>query len=576
MVSSGNNHSKSSTTINAGLIEKRLDIIQQISSKSEEYFKIVKDIILSMNPKLHNSFIAAMETVKTTIETLRGICARINVQGNDVAQALALGYDIYDSLGQINSAIDVIYDTVSNENYAKMALYNMSATFTTGVQSDKTMLLSLLEKYHAMLEDDVDIIGPLLQIVNAKANSAQIILYFADSKRLNKFMIELLRDTIGHVTGANKQKLLDIIEGQKDTLLGAKRINITYPGPQSPLVRYNLCPKMASVPIWELFEALGGKWVNKIGLVENLDRLAHEIGAAIIVIDKSSKSPIEFDIRGLVSSEYIVQNNLKISIQAGLNKKILERYNTVKELEPGRSLMEQAVTRILPPGAKRAAVIETLNGNLYRVVSNTDKLFVDIESINGLINGLSTRPMEYHKIHEEDIVMKCFDPKANVILTAYNEEKRAMLPSDVIKGQVIQDFMETYERKFDKSIPREPNDVWNVVTDVNEINQILLNRLTHTMGVHGKGSAEYTITYMTKFDSIIRQFIKELENRLKGANLTPMLFKEIRGEDLKKHVLSICKDILLKVVDELDRSRQWSEYDFSLKEYFLERKYIII
>ena len=178
-------------------------------------------------------------------------------------------------------------------------------------------------------------------------------------------------------------------------------------------------------------------------------------------------------------------------------------------------------------------------------------------------------------MHENDIINKCFDPKSHAILAAYEEEKQTALSSDIIKGQIIYEFTQTFEDKLSKKVPSTSGEFYHMVLgDNEEINDILLDRLIDTMGIHTKGSNEYTLTYLTKFDTIIRQFIKELENSAKKHHVGHLIFKERSGADLKKYLMDIYKDIITNAVNELDRSKQWTEYDVSIKEFFIERKYI--
>lgn len=558
-----------------GLLKSRIDIVSQILTITSKYFDMIKESLIGMNPRQYEHY---TKSVAQATESTKAI-SEIDIGTSGIDGLLSLGVSLYDLLGNISDAMGVVRDVVENEKYLQMTLTNMSATFLAGVQHDRRQILLLLDKYHEHGHDnDLDIIGAILEKIGVKDNIAPIILFLTERHgSVNKFIIELLRESLNYVNGVNKQRLQTLVEKEKDILLGATRIHTNYPGPQSPLVRYGLCPRTASMPIWELLELIGAKWINRTDIIENLTRVSKEIKAGLIIIDKSARSPIEFDIRGLVSIEYITQNDLKTTPQSGLSKKVLERYNTVKELVRGKTLMKSAVTTIIPSGSTRVYIIETLNGNLYRIMSNTLDLHVNIDSIQGLIDGLSTRPMEYNRLHEAEIIDRCFDPKSHVILTAYSEDRRAAPSSTVIKEHIIYDFTQSFEDKLGNEIPQDPSAFREVIIgDTDEINEILLDRLIHTMGLHGKGSTEYTLTYLTKFDTIIRQFVKELDNQIKKHAIDPIIFKERSGDDLKRYLMDVHKDIITGVVNELDRSKQWTEYDTSIKEFFLERKYAIV
>lgn len=556
------------------LLEKRMTIAAQMTDKISTYFDVIKDMIVKIDPKAHNKFMNALILIKDSVHEIQNI----KIAANNPTDWLKLGQYLYNLLGNIKEMYPVIHDSLVNEKYLKMAIYNMSATYSLEIETNRITALNLLQQYYETCVDDAEIIDIILDKVNLQTNIPTVLLFINDNEKMvNKFMIEVLRETIKHVNGDSKQRLLDLIEQQKNILFNSQRLVLKYRGPQSPLVRYGLCPKTLSMPIWELFELIGAKWRSKTDIKDNFRQLATELHSHIFVIDKIASSPIEFDIRGLVSIEYITQNDLKTNPTNGLNKKILERYNTIKELPTGNTLMKFAVTRFLIPNAKQAYIIETLNGNLYRLMSNTKELYADIDSVRGLINGLSTRPIVYGHLHEMDIINKCFDEKSHIILNAYNEQVHAAPASYIVKEKVISDFMEEYEKVINQHIPISPSEFRDMVTgNTNSINEILLYRLSHSIKTPEKGRAEYIITYMAKFDGIIRQFIKVLENKYNMYSISELLFKERTGNDLKQYLLAICKDIIVKVVNELDRAKQWTDYDISIKEFFLESKHEIV
>jgi hypothetical protein len=67
-----------------------------------------------------------------------------------------------------------------------------------------------------------------------------------------------------------------------------------------------------------------------------------------------------------------------------------------------------------------------------------------------------------------------------------------------------------------------------------------------------------------------------MENKYKSKTFPPLLFKELSENDLREYLSGVFKEIVTDTVTELDRSKCWDDYDISIKEFFLERKYVVV
>ncbi len=104
---------------------------------------------------------------------------------------------------------------------------------------------------------------------------------------------------------------------------------------------------------------------------------------------------------------------------------------------------------------------------------------------------------------------------------------------------------------------------------------ILHTVLPHKTGIHGKGYTEYLVTYNLKFDSLVRKFIKELD-RVWDNIITARDKSEREPDALREYIMETVRRLIRRAADALDGDNIWTEYDSSLKEYFLDATQSIV
>lgn len=531
----------------------RIELCDLIIERGTKYFAMIKDVVARMDMTKYAEFNRAVDLAGR-------LSAEIGKMGSELSMRTM--YDLYDRIAQIDTCINTIYEVVESPVYTKMILFNMSQTYGASLLLDKNFVLDAIQRYHAI--SDEEIFTAALAHINVKANVLACTL-FIEASGINRFMIELIRETL---KWSKNERLLRVVERQKNLILGAQRLTML--PPESILqmsVRYGLYPLTRSMPAADLFARLGAPYSADLGVEEALRMWATKSRVGVIICAKVLQNPIEFDSQGLISLKYVTENNLKTSLDAGLNKKILERFNTIKIL-PGGHGTDLRMTRFVPEGARDLCIVETLNGDLYRILGRVDNDLTPVDTVRGLVDGLSLRPHEYNRIHYETIVDHCYDPAIPNILIEYENEKREVLQSEVIKARIIADFTEDFEMRLGGKTPSRVAELRAMILDEDVMNQILMNRLTKNMGSSGKESAEVLVTYVVKFDEILNTFRKELRTTLDAEHFAKVL-KEYRGAELSRVIKDIYKGLITKVVNELDRGGRWTEYDISLKEFIL-------
>jgi hypothetical protein len=435
--------------------------------------------------------------------------------------------------------------------------------------------------------------------MDIKKFSPQIYL-FIDKNRanVNKFMIELIKEMIQHSSEGTKTALLDLVEVQKDILLGAGRLKMNYKPPQCMITRCGLVPKGESTDLADLITSLGAKYDADLDISDNIETAISTLKCGFVFINKISRSPMEFNISGLISPEYIAKNGLQFGPQSGLTKKVLQRLATIRELPRGErdtfadlaktfgeispgvvsiSIEVKLSDRKVEVSPDTVYVIETLGGNVFRLISDTTNNVASPRAIYGIIGGVKTRPVKYNGLHEGEILARCYDPLSTMLLNQYEQETKSIQVDDPIKGRLLNDFVEYFESRISESTPESEAEYKNIIAqDDDIITSMLLSRLIAGINIQSKSMSEYMITYMVKFDEIIREYLREFASGLAKISIPDILFREKSKAEIKKYLVDLYKDIANNAITTLDKRKRWVEYDISLKEFFMEHKYIVM
>jgi hypothetical protein len=552
----------------SGLLAPRLNHIRSMVEKGAQYLDIVKNIVMSINPKQHGDTMTNMEYLGKKVAEIEHIKW-------DIAPTaiLAAAASLYQDFIDVDTRIQQLISVVENETYSKLIIYNMSSTYTTNIYHMRNGISLTHEKYlEAVLADDESIFSIIFALPYSPDELFSFIV--EHDHLINKFTIKMIGITIATTTPERRRRLELIIEEQKDLVLGSRRIDLSgAAGIQGMMVRYNLRPLTRSLVPAALFAFAEAEYNPDVSLDENFVAMAGR-GPGVIAINKSTPSPVEFDLSGLIDDKYIMANDLKTNPLSGLTKKIIDRFSTAVLLQ--RGARAAAVRRYQGREHDKWWIFESINGDLWRVMGRDGDHLIPSSAIQGLLKGVTTRPHQYSSAQESVILSKYLDPLSQLVLTEYEDMKVSPPSSEPIRAAILDRLSTDFEAKISADPPTTAAAARRAAVDRHVINEVLLDILTHSTGVHGKGSAEYLITYIAKFDSIIYDFIKKLERQWGSINLPERVFKELGRAELKSELMTVFRGVTRAVVNELDQSNTWTDYDLSLKEFVLERGQIVV
>jgi hypothetical protein len=546
------------------LIRARVDIAHVIAARASKYLDIVGTALKGANMgrfELVTRDIAAIDTLSgqilayNTLASFDDMCA------------------MYTILANLEASFTSIIDLFGDDTYTKMAVYNMSSTYSTNVYSLRGDVVSARDQYREISARDDDIIIGDFLTSSHMADAGTALTFVVDHEEVvNKFMNQLIGWVVANTSGERRRRAELIIEKQKDAALGVTRVNLgQYPGVQGVIYRYNLRPASKSMPPDNLVALLQSRAAEKAGASDAIaafERLASG-GPGVIMINKSTPSPVEFDLSGIIDLEYITSRDIVTSPLSGVTKKVLERFDTARMLARGPP--SEPLRRIAGSDTEHWFVVESINGIDWRVLSNNGTVGpIPATSIIGLLTGVSTRPHRYADIQAGIIARKCFDPTAQLHLAAYADMQAAPASPEPIQALIVDKLVAA----FDPTHIRNDDDFHDHADMPDAISATLLEVLTHSTGTRGKGSSEYAVTYIANFEGTVRAFAKQMTRQLSAMEIPNRVFGEHRGKELEHILTERFREAATAAAAEMGAA--WIDYDMTLKEFFLEHKQVTV
>lgn len=548
------------------ILTKRMEFISIFVNSISAYWKVVSEIIQSIDN-------AKYTKVQQDIAGLTGLITEIPTIYSDT-NVLQSAADLYSKISTLENCFVSIFSFLNNPEYAKLAVYNMSSTYTHNIYQHRNIAISAHEKYaDASTRGDVEIFS---HIFGSIPDHETVLAFIAkNTDVINKFTIKLLNWAITRSTGEQLRSLELVVETQKDKLLSAERLPASIlPGIEGMLYRYGLVPETLCLELPAIFAQLGHDYVDSMLPNENMIALA-SAGPGIILVNKSNGSPMEFNLRGLIDHEYIEKHDLKSTITSGLTKKIITKFKTANMLEPGGTCEPIKFF----PGAKNTwIVMETINGKLWRLLRK-DGVEIPTNEIVGLVGGATTRPMTYNMMQSDIILSKCFSRNAPMYLQAYLDAD--IKPSTAsLQANITEKLTAAYSVALTKitaqSAPIDIKTLRRGLLSSDVIFSVLAPILLHSHSGTDKGTPEYLVSHAAKTDAVIRLFLKELDRQLYYTNIQERIFKENNPEQLKNVLIDLYKVAVSTAAQELDKSNAWTEYDSSLKNFMIEKNQAIL
>lgn len=440
---------------------------------------------------------------------------------------------------------------------------NINTTNTTSLQTTKEYnIMELIKNKYDNIEIDYNLIFNQFN----KEDLFKFILNY--NLQITPFISFSINRLIEESPDKNKLKLH--IDSYIDNLFCSHRTKLTDKGIMSMIVRYNLKPHGPSISLNELFKMINSQhdltvadvvfpdnFDGQSSIVDNLLKLTTgQVG--IIYINFGSKTNIEFNYDGLINEQFIKDNTLNIPKTVGLNLSVLKRFNTIFTKQINSTPSE---IQFLPDKSKpQWRIILTQNGIDFCFLTYLNNTIIESEQILGLINGITSRPIDYTENQLPQILNNCYDKKMTHYLNKYSNLNPSRNASQIISSLVLDKFKQiSYDIVLETDNYKE---IESKCTNINMITKVITSAIK-SISTEATNT-EILLTQLSKMNDTINVFRIELNKTWRN--------NKMKVNMPKKYIIDHCINNFILTINEVNRIGGWETKDLSLKDFMLTNR----
>lgn len=573
------------------LLLKRTRIISQIYGQVTDYLPNIQEFIEKFNKdnkQLNESnelIIANIDEAKILIEKIDLNLALLPTLNN-----LSALFDIFEGTDKL---IDDIMSIINSNVYFEPLLYNMSQTFSRDINLKRINLSKLIAEYkRAIVDNEMKMTYKMIYTdIKPLENIAIIATYMDSLNNVNDLAVyictRVVKELSDDVDSDMVTRFMNRVEHLKTVTLSTdkdvepvKKIQLENISVLQMLtVKYGLIPITEYLNVGDMFEYLQQDYNFDKSPQTNMQALSNTHN--VLVIHKYTEKLIQFNILPLISEEYVKKNQLETNPINGLNNRIINRFSTVKIVPGEPTKIPQNVKPIevyKNTGNNQWFIIECVSFKHYKLLSTSfEKNTVDTALVDNLLSGLSTRPHNYNKIIEDEVLAN-INENHRTIISTYESEKTSMISTDRIKRDIKKNVIDAFTDLYKESNIENKSDMRKLFSN-NDIIDMLTSALEEELSnlILEKDDIESTLTFVAQLDILLTKFLREYKvltaELFTSQKIIDMKFKELSGKDLENYVLGWFSDVLNEATETLDtKPISLVDIELSLKEHAVEIK----
>ncbi len=537
----------------SSVIRERTKRVNDIVSGISKYLNTAQEIITGLNASDYNTATECVEKILTLLAQMVKTSKDIDT-GNTILVSCT---HLYDDIPTMHDFMSKVVGIVRNHIYYQMVSYTLSASAYQNMQRNRAETFDLYHKYtRDSVEYDDTTIKLMTTRIDISNNINDVYKYVTSGASVNKFTVFLISDLIKIETGNRREKLVELVELQKDISLGAGRINY-----HKTLVRYNLRPVTKSMPLGSVLSYISNTATNVDDLVKNNN--------GVIIITNTNNSPMEFDMRCIADKQYITDNKLEVGPLVGLNQAVINKYQTAHMLSASKNV--QAIE--INGSGTHYWILETISDGLYRLLSGVNGTPTPASDITGLLSGLSTRCLKYNEIMSQHICDSCLDAETD---TMTNDFDNSVFPSGDVSLKISSRFTQDFEKYIEEKSNITVDEFVAYLFDRAITSRTILYALPHQTGINVRYPSEYMLAYVSVVDTVISRFYGEMRRQLAAIVFDNRAIKENNMVANTSMFKQIFATVISKSITAMEKIKLWFGYDVNLKEYYMEKRQLII
>ena len=401
--------------------------------------------------------------------------------------------------------------------------------------------------------------------------------------------------------------VIDNIESAKDFImldsvkikLNSKSIHKSNPHIKTFGLTPNGKAKSLKLVIGDIF-----KQEEKVKNETGLESLAKKNNICIVVLNRIINKPIEFSLWNLIDWKY--SQPFLQSEFAGVNKKMIERFNTLAFIEIDKyQKWNFDINYYGKLESEYFIIIEKLSDDIFRLLNIYDResdinkirgggsyetkihkkhitYFIEYVKNNGIISD-NTRISEYHKIQEKNILKNLFLPSRfnTKSISARSQIIDSKYLRYAIQKQLIIVFNEIIKKEYKNgaliktnkdigTIMHHPNlsDVFNSII----IEQYDIYTFKNKENISQFPYSETLKTFIAEISLISRNFVRDIHTKFISTKINQIIFIESNEKKisyLNDMFIIIIDAVLLKIISDESNIYQTLLYKNSLLQLSL-------
>jgi hypothetical protein len=566
---------------------------------NNEFAQIIQKLIPLLQ-RLYKDIEPAI--IKVNINVNQQIAEKIaRLQGLPNESAPSDDNEVINTMRAINNIstaattiIAPIISELSRQKYRDYLAQGMSQTFIGDLDRQYITIFELADAANNLLSEQyAQHLAESLGINNMAPD--ELAKLFGDlriDQYSSFFATIIIAAIIDRVSAPHRATLFGLVEKIKSETLNEPQVNdvgasARYLPQQLIMLKHGFYPFTNFMPLAEF----ANRFLEIAELLIELDpnmtdadkifaHLAQKYNCAILLVSHNARTPIEFSILSLIDYDYVVANDLITSMQSGINKKIIQRYNTIRQLANNPNTQYRGTIKRYGDTADKYYVIETFNDIDYRLIHSIrekDASTVKIAQTSALICAqlFGSPPMRnsaYNNISGATIVDKCIMPNHTALLAEYRGEVKSQPPTQPLKDALIQEFTEGFRehlRHISQHGEQSRLTYESFVEYVTgaERNAAILNKvLARVLPI--KDSLEFLTLFLHKMDSVANKFSKEMIRATHSHLVQRKTIQSKHGRELESYLAAIYGAIVKSVVNTLDEEpSSWKIMGFTFKEF---------
>jgi len=540
----------------------KLKSLKELQKTLADYFRVASDVMVRVDPTTHASFERRISELPAELDRTEQLFAS--------ATGLADYLAAYSSLESVYSTLTGLAGILNTPYYEERLTTSKSVGFQTQIREYVSRIRGIIDTYRtrSAKDDERDIakVVSKLNLTDATAREA-VIRDIIASTVPSRLLVEVARALIRIDPGVSN-RLEPTIARLKSHVLGDSTISgtATTDNIESWLTyQCDLTPGSVWMTHEELVTELGGKYDKSLSFEENLLANTKE---NLLLVDRSGEREVDYCILPLTDSKYIAEHQLHTSPTSGLNKRVLKRFGTLRDI-----LTEPAAAKMPPKFVLRDISHNTLavvTMGIYARLLMEPGMASPLVSTNvaqSLLAPLSSRPTKYSEI-ESDYILSVGEALEYRLIIKWYEELMAKPPYQTadLKADVV--------HKLVDSVKIDPT-VHNTAAGFSELcrgsyTPVLVAETARFLGERALSGREKRSTFTVRMAGLVSAFASALELVLTSKVATHH-FTE-RG-DISRHLKGLYGDCMRATVEILDTPpSKFQQLGITLKEHFLKSR----